>query len=273
MRSTILFTILATFTLVLSGCIVGPSDDADPAPQDDDGDPGTGDNTTADPGDPGDPGGNTSDPVAPHAAIAVSGSSGTVPFEVVFDLSSEDSGAEFMDWNFDADGDDAADESGYGLPAEVAFTYEEAGDYTATLYVTDVNGEPAETSVDIEVVPEPPVVLPAPMTFYGNITGFFYEPAASDTHTFNVSVPLEKITFTFGVGTTAVDIDYRVFAGGNEVGSRGAENEPTGTVFPAAEPDIEITDQEVLSEPAEWRVEVRPFVAVDGEYTVTVTFE
>lgn len=90
---------------------------------------------------------------APTATLAASISGGAAPLNVTFDLSGADPDGDALTWTFDADGDGTKDAEGTELPAEVTFLYETAGNFTASLLVSD-GTEASVASVDIEVTGE-----------------------------------------------------------------------------------------------------------------------
>jgi hypothetical protein len=278
MKAPILAVLLAS-VLVLSGCILAPEDDLDhdhDHGHDHDGghhddDPGSGGHSASGSN------GNTSAPAPPHAAIAASNVTGTVPFSVSFDLSSDSASAEWLDWTFDANGDGTNDKTGYGLPAQVVFEFTEPGYFTATLSVTDIDGREGNATLLITAVAPPPVVLPDPIVIEGTITGFPFVDevySMSDSHMFNLSVVVERMTLTFEVGPTAFDLDFEVLTpDGKTAGSVADINEPTGLFFSPADSPIVIDDPDHLAQLGEWTVIVHPFLAIEGDYTITITFE
>ena len=115
--------------LSLAGCFSGDGDETTSSPT------GSASPTTS-------PTSTTAPPIPnspPTAQISASVEAGTLPLAVNFTLDGADLDADGLDWTFDADGDGTADAEGdeSGLPADVTFTYEAAGLYTATLNVSD----------------------------------------------------------------------------------------------------------------------------------------
>lgn len=85
---------------------------------------------------------------APPVAVAeATPTSGKPPLTVEFDgsKSSDKEGAVAYSWDFNGDGTEDSTE------AKGSFTYEQPGDYTATLTVTDADGATATATVEIKV--------------------------------------------------------------------------------------------------------------------------
>lgn len=268
MKPTILAAILIALSLVFSGCIIGADDPM--TSDDDDLDTGQGAGGDEDPDD------NTTTQEGLHAAITASNVTGTVPFTVTFNLSSESEDPQWLDWSFDADGNGTLVKTGYGLPAEVEFEFTEPGDHTARLTVTDMEGFEGVATLVIKAETPPPVDIPEPIVFEGTITGIWTDGVLpmDDEHLFNVTSTVSKITLTFEVGPTAVDLDFTVYAPDDSVaGSVADENDPTGTEGEPADSPIVIDDPETLAKLGEWKVAVHPFLAIEGDYTITITFE
>lgn len=263
MKSTLLLVISLTTMLVLSGCIVDPEEPAtdssvDPASDDAGGDADN--NTTVKP---------SPESIPPEVDLSASNLSGEAPLLVVFNLSSTSSYAAYLDWSLDADGDGTADATGYGLPHDVEFEFEEVGNYTASLMATDPEGLEGNATLAITVVEAPPIELPEPIVFTGTATGL-PELASGIDHLFNVTSDLNNMTLTFEVSAQGFDFDFYVYAPGAEEPTEkaAAPNDPTGILFHRVEPAIFI-EKPV---PGEWRLEVVPYFAVEAEYTVTITF-
>jgi len=150
-----------------------------------------------------------------------------------------------------------------------------AGNFTVTLTVTsDASGLNHSTNQTITVV-EGYTTL-APITITGTITGAYYGAGytTSNSHNFEVPTQQKKMTVQLRFSGTAIDLDFDVLtAKGTEAGSEAAFNEPTGTAFDPHEPDIVVEDEKLLSEVGTWKVIIYPGESVDGDYTVTVTFE
>jgi hypothetical protein len=50
-------------------------------------------------------------------------------------------------------------------------------------------------------------------------------------------------------------------------------NEPSGILFPAQEPAIQVTDRKHTHMLGEWTLYVYPAASLDGDYRVTVSFQ
>lgn len=273
MKAKLYLVMLSLVSLALSGCIFEAQDE--PAQTATDSDAGV-DPTPSATQEP--PDEEPAPPAPPTANLTARNVSGETPLTVAFDLSSDESDAKFLDWSFDADGDGTADKSGYGLPAKASFTYEEAGNFTALLTVTDVHGLEGNATLDITVSAPPPVVLPDPVTFNGTITGVSdnvggYAVGEPVEHAFNLTVPVTNLTVTFTSGETAIDLDFVLLRpDGEEADSRASFNEPTGIAFKKTEDPIVIEDQEHLSVLGVWKIVVEPYLSYEGDYSITVTF-
>ncbi len=90
----------------------------------------------------------------PTANLVANVTNGSAPLAVAFDLEGDDEDGDDLTWSFDADGDGEADADGTELPATFAFTYEEAGNYTAVLTVSDAE---ASASANVTITVEAPV--------------------------------------------------------------------------------------------------------------------
>jgi hypothetical protein len=273
MKVHFFLTILIASALALSGCIA--DDGPEPLP-DTDADPATPTPTPL-PSQPPAQSGGTVPPLT--VALEASNTTGEAPFAVTFQISSESRDASYLDWSLDADGDGVIDKTGYGLPAEAAYTFADAGDYTAIVRVEDVEGRAANASLALAIVAPEAVTLPEPIVFEGVITGVAdgdggYVAGEDVTHAFNVSVLVSKMTVAFAVGDTALDLDFTVLRPDGEVANRTAKaNEPTGTFWPKADPPIVIHEAEHLGFLGTWAVVVHPFTSYEGTYTITITFE
>lgn len=165
MKRLALLSILILAAAALAGCTGSSTSDVDDDQNDgddpdaqndgDNGDNGdNGDSSTATPTD--DSQGNETDNGTveanqpPTASIDADTTSGAAPLQVNFSLSGSDPDGDAIAWVFDADGDGEADAEGEELPADVAFTFEEAGNYTASLTVTD-GDESASDSLPVTV--------------------------------------------------------------------------------------------------------------------------
>lgn len=163
-------TTLATLLLIasLAGCL---SDDAADLQTGDGVDGGTTDrgNETAD-------GGNGTGPTPaprnapPTANLTANVTNGSAPLAVSFDLTGEDADGDNLTWSFDADGDGEADADGAELPASFEYVYDEPGNYTAVLNVSDAEvSTAAELLIVVEVaVQAGPLICDRPgATSYG----------------------------------------------------------------------------------------------------------
>lgn len=86
----------------------------------------------------------------PTASLAANRTNGSAPLSVTFSLGGDDPDGDDLTWTLDADGDGASDSNGTMLPAELSFLFNETGNYTATLSVTDGNAT-ANATVDVAV--------------------------------------------------------------------------------------------------------------------------
>lgn len=88
----------------------------------------------------------------PTADLTANVTNGSAPLAVGFDMGGDDEDGDNLTWSFDADGDGEADADGTELPATFAFTYEEAGNYTAVLTVSDAeDSASANVTITVEV--------------------------------------------------------------------------------------------------------------------------
>lgn len=90
----------------------------------------------------------------PTASLTANVTNGSAPLPVRFDLSGDDSDGDNLTWTFDADGDGEADANGTDLPSTFEHTFEEAGNYTAVLTVSD---EEDSASSNVTITVEVPV--------------------------------------------------------------------------------------------------------------------
>lgn len=86
----------------------------------------------------------------PTADLTANVTNGSAPLAVTFDLAGDDADGDDLTWTFDADGDGETDADGASLPAAFNFTYDEVGNYTATLTVSDAE-DSATANVTITV--------------------------------------------------------------------------------------------------------------------------
>ena len=125
-------------TVALAGCAsddAGDSVNADPTTTTSD--TSTAQTTTTTSAAPAPPTNGTLPNTPPTANITVGVFEAEAPATVTFTLSGADADGDNLTWMFDADGDGAVDAQGDALPAEANFTFETAGNYTATLTVDD----------------------------------------------------------------------------------------------------------------------------------------
>ena len=104
---------------------------------------------------------------APEADLAADAVTGEAPLNVTFTVDGLDADGDALTWTLDADGDGTVDANGTSLPGTAAFLFETAGNFTATLSVTD--GEDTATAMLNVTILEPVVVEegPEPIVYTG----------------------------------------------------------------------------------------------------------
>jgi len=81
---------------------------------------------------------------------------GEIPLEVTFQPSCSDSDGSIESWMFDADNDGISESSGNGTPpSELVFIYENVGEYTASILITDNDGGNDTSLITINAVSGP----------------------------------------------------------------------------------------------------------------------
>lgn len=150
-RKTLPWLLMLAF--VLSGCL-GPSDEG----VETDGENGDGEGDGSDSGDGSN--GDANETVEPlSATLDANVTEGNVPLTVSFDLDATGGNNESLSWSFLVGEDET--ESGDELPATIEYTFEEAGNHTVVLNITE-GAETAEANVTIAVLagesPEPVVI-------------------------------------------------------------------------------------------------------------------
>ncbi len=139
---------------------------------------------------------------SPTCSISANPTSGYGPLDVTFSLSASDTDGSIDSWELDIDNDGSADYSGSGNPpATKSHTYQNVGEYTAQLTVTDDDGA-TESDTTTITVNETPNQAPTASFDYSPTN-----PTANTTITFtdtstDTDGTIENCTWNFGDGTT-----------------------------------------------------------------------
>lgn len=213
---------------------------------------------------------------APTAVLAVNRSA-AAPLQANFTLDGSDPDGDALTWVLSF-GDGTDNQTGTTLPTNLTHAYAQAGTYNATLLVTDgsLSGTMALT---LDITEAGPVSLEA-IRIEGTITGAYAgapvvggEYTATNTHTFELLGQPPLMRFVMGWDDTTIDLDYDVVApDGTEAGSAANYNEPTGQAFDAVEAEILVEDPALLAQVGVWTVNVYPGTAIEGGYTIDITF-
>lgn len=171
------------------------------------------------------------------------------------------------------EGEESTAAEGTGLPGGFSLDFQEPGIHHVTVEVAASGHARTKVTIKVDVVlgdasEQLPRGAQEPIRITNTVTGV-PEADLGNLEEFELSLVPEKMTLTFSQGPTAVDLDFYVFdADGQQVG-RAAGFEPLGE---GMEPPIEITGER-LESLGSWSIEVVGYTAVEGEYTIDITFE
>lgn len=157
--------------------------------------------------------------------------------------------------------------NGTTFPATAEYTYQAEGVFTVVFTLVQGNATLASLDMDVTVTaPEatnttafgPP---PEPIVIEGSITGTFVTEEETD-ETFELPVPVASMTITleFDGVTGQDDLDWSIEGPGGEeaAGANGGQEDPETFEDPT---------------PGTWTVTILGWLALEADYTITVTFE
>ncbi len=277
--------VLLSCAVILSGCLSsGDEKEAEPATV------GTTPPPASGPAAPEDPDGPAPTPnTAPTATVTADNLTGVAPLGVTFDLDGMDADGDAVTWTFDADGDGTPDAEGTDLPATAAHTYSAVGNFSALLVVSD-GTDATEANLTIVVTAPSTATLPEPIAFTGTVIGAWVGAGEAGgpeyagtgpSHTFNFTDAIPAVhNFTVTLVTAsegAIDLDFEIYAPDGSQAVRQANfndpvDDPVDLTNPTNEEPVTVEDPTLLAMPGEWKITIRPGVAVSGEYQVAVTF-
>lgn len=266
----VFMTVLLALAFALAGCA---SDPAEPASDDlsteevtEPEDEGTTTEGEADPEAPATSDSETeatAENLAPDAAIEVDASEVEPGTEVELVLNASDPEDGPLDWALLVDGEEAATGTEEDLPFSYIAVFEDEGEHEVAFTVDDGEHQVTETATIVVALPPEPEL--ETIVIEGTVTGV-PEAGMKETETFELVAPPAKMTLTFEQGPTATDLDFYLYdPAGNEAG-RSASFEALGS---GNEEPIEVAGAAV----GEWTLDVVGYLAVEGAYTITITFE
>lgn len=207
------------------------------------------------------------------------------PGRVNFTLDGSDVDGDPLSWSLDVNMDgkpEAEAPAPATFPAEVNHTFTNAGLFNVTYTLSDGNVNVLYfVVVNVTLPAGGPVAgaVQSPITFSDTITGAYMGApvvggvgyTGSNDHTLEVSGGQSRLLIHIEWDSPGcVDLDYFLYdPAGTEVAVAAAYNEPTGTVFAAGEPDLDIS----WPESGTWTLTVAPGEALECAYSGTASFQ